>query len=195
MKMLIVTLAAALAMTSHPAAAQTQCPAEVAQAKAALSKSVAKADSVQAPRSLAGVRQNEDGQAPRANQDTQAPRGTQDIQAPRGNQSVQAPRANEGVQSPRGTQDIQAPRGNQNTQAPRDNDKAQAPRANQNVQAPRGNQDIQAPRAEASLADKAQAPRVSAAKLVDEAQALCGSGRYKEAQAKAKEALGILGKQ
>src|SRR5438093_13407171 len=57
--------------------AQSSCP-EVDQAKAMLSR-VAKGQDVQAPRSLAGARQ--DQQAPRS-QDVQAPRG-QDVQAPR----------------------------------------------------------------------------------------------------------------
>ena len=88
--------------------AQSSCP-EVDQAKAMLSR-VAKGQDVQAPRSLAGARQ--DQQAPRG-QDVQAPRG-QDVQAPRGKQDVQAPRG----------QDVQAPRGGQG--------------AGQNVQAPHG---------------------------------------------------------
>ena len=61
--------------------AQTQCPAEVSQAQAMLKKVTAKAQDIQAPRSLAGSRQ--DIQAPRAGQDIQAPRSGQDIQAPR----------------------------------------------------------------------------------------------------------------
>ena len=96
--------------------AQSSCP-EVDQAKAMLSR-VAKGQDVQAPRSLAGARQ--DQQAPRS-QDIQAPRG-QDVQAPRG-QDVQAPRGKQDVQAPRG-QDVQAPRGGQG--------------AGQNVQAPHG---------------------------------------------------------
>src|SRR5438874_13525344 len=79
--------------------ARSSCPA-VDQAKAMLSR-VAKGQDVQAPRSLAGARQ--DQQAPRS-QDVQAPRG-QDVQAPRSlagaRQDQQAPRS----------QDIQAPRG------------------------------------------------------------------------------------
>src|SRR5437773_3697290 len=81
--------------------AQSSCP-EVDQAKAMLSR-VAKGQDVQAPRSLAGARQ--DQQAPRS-QDVQAPRG-QDVQAPRG-QDVQAPRGQD-VQAPRG-EDVEAPR-------------------------------------------------------------------------------------
>src|SRR3989304_786191 len=105
--------------------AQSPCPPEVAQAKAMISK-IAKSQDVQAPRSLAGARQ--DVQAPRS-QDVQAPRGKQDVQAPRG-QDVQAPRGKQDVQAPRG-QDVQAPRGKQDVQAPR----------GQDVQAPRGKQD------------------------------------------------------
>src|SRR5438046_7894953 len=72
--------------------AQSSCP-EVDQAKAMLSR-VAKGQDVQAPRSLAGARQ--DQQAPRS-QDVQAPRG-QDVQAPRG-QDVQAPRSLAGARA------------------------------------------------------------------------------------------------
>src|SRR5204863_111675 len=118
--------------------AQSSCPAEVAQAKDMFSK-VAKAQDVQAPRSLAGAR-GQDTQAPRS-QETQAPRGQQDGQAPRG-QDTQAARGQD-PQAPRGKQDVQAPRG-QDTQAPRGQD-TQAPRGKQDVQAPRG-QDTQAPR-------------------------------------------------
>src|SRR5437773_6555808 len=104
--------------------AQSACP-EVEQAKEMFSK-VAKAQDVQAPRTLAGARQ--DQQAPRS-QDVQAPRSlagarSQDVQAPRG-QDVQAPRGQE-TQAPRG-QDVQAPRG----------EEAEGPRG-QEVQAPRG---------------------------------------------------------
>ena len=97
--------------------AQSSCPSEVQQAKEMFAK-VAKAQDVQAPRTLAGARQ--DTQAPRS-QDVQAPRSlagarSQDVQAPRG-QETQAPRGQE-TQAPRGKQDVQAPRG-QETQAPR----------------------------------------------------------------------------
>ena len=86
--------------------AQTSCPAEVTKAKELLAKKhvTAKAQDVQAPRSLAGARISEQ-QAPRS-QDMQAPRG-QDQQAPRG-QDQQAPRGQD-QQAPRG-QDVQAPR-------------------------------------------------------------------------------------
>src|SRR5438309_314277 len=96
--------------------AQTpSCPPEVAKAKEQLNIRTAKADTVQAPRSLAASRASEaprgqDVQAPRslagARQQNEAQRG-QDVQAPRG-QDVQAPRGQDG-QAPRG-QDVQAPR-------------------------------------------------------------------------------------
>ncbi len=76
--------------------AQSACPPEVTKAKEMLAqKSVAKGQDIQAPRTLAGARQ-----------EVQAPRG-QEVQAPRG-QEVQAPRGQE-VQAPRG-QEVQAPR-------------------------------------------------------------------------------------
>src|SRR5262249_41833764 len=137
MKRVLAGLMSAFAIATFATAtveAQTQCPPEVAKAKEQLNKQTAKADTVQAPRSLAGARQLE---APRG-QDVQAPRG-QDVQAPRG-QDVQAPRGQD-IQAPRG-QDIQAPRG-QDVQAPR----------RQTVQAPPG-QAGQAPRGQAG-----QAPR------------------------------------
>ena len=105
MKRVLAGLMSAFAIATFATAtveAQTQCPAEVAKAKEMLNTRTAKADTVQAPRSLAGAR---DVQAPRG-QDVQAPRGN-DIQAPRG-QDVQAPRGQD-VQAPRG-QDVQAPR-------------------------------------------------------------------------------------
>src|SRR5258705_236985 len=84
--------------------AQSACPPEVTKAKEMLAqKSVAKGQDIQAPRTLAGARQ--EVQAPRG-QEVQAPRG-QEVQAPRG-QEVQAPRGQE-VQAPRG-QEVQAPR-------------------------------------------------------------------------------------
>src|SRR6266567_2172911 len=113
--------------------AQSACPPEGTKAKEMLAqKSVAKGQDIQAPRTLAGARQ-----------EVQAPRG-QEVQAPRG-QEVQAPRslagARQEVQAPRG-QEVQAPRG-QEVQAPRGQE-VQAPRG-QEVQAPRG-QEVQAPR-------------------------------------------------
>src|SRR5229473_4886755 len=117
-KLLATVLSVAVALSLSPALSSAQsssCPAEVTQAKDMLSKKTAsvKPDDIQAPRSLAGARQNEAQQAPRGNQNVQAPRGNQDVQAPRGNQDVQAPRGNQNVQAPRGNQDVQAPRGNQ----------------------------------------------------------------------------------
>jgi len=114
-KLLAAVLSVAVAVTLSPALSSAQsssCPAEVTQAKDLLSKKTAsvKPDDIQAPRSLAGARQNEAQQAPRGNQNVQAPRGNQDVQAPRGNQDVQAPRGNQNVQAPRGNQDVQAPR-------------------------------------------------------------------------------------
>src|SRR6266478_6069158 len=101
-----VAVVAAMAPVAN---AQSQCPAEVSQAQAMLKK-VSKAQDVQAPRSLAGSRQ--DIQAPRG-QDIQAPRSLagsrQDIQAPRAGQDVQAPRSGQDIQAPRSGQDIQAP--------------------------------------------------------------------------------------
>src|SRR5260370_424245 len=87
---------AVFAALAPVAGAQSQCPAEVGQAQTMLQK-VSKVQDVQAPRSLAGARQ----------QDVQAPRTTQDVQAPRSlagarQQDVQAPRTS--------TQDVQAPR-------------------------------------------------------------------------------------
>jgi hypothetical protein len=96
----VVMSVAMVAAFSPLAEAQSgSCPAEVAQAKEMLSKksSMARSQDVQAPRSLAGSRQNV--QAPRG-QDVQAPRG-QNIQAPRG-QDVQAPRSLAGSQSASG---------------------------------------------------------------------------------------------
>jgi hypothetical protein len=165
--------------------AQSNCPAEVTQAKDMLSKRTAsvKPEDIQAPRSLAGARSNDGVQAPRGNQDVQAPRGNQDIQAPR---SLAGARSNDAVQAPRGNQDVQAPRGNQDVQAPR---------GNQTVQAPRGNQDVQAPRSGAGSTTTAQAPRgdmTKAASLVREAEAACKSGNMTVAADKAKAALAIL---
>ena len=103
----VIMSVAIVAAVAPVADAQSQCPAEVGQAKAMLSK-VSKAQDVQAPRSLAGSRQ--DIQAPRAGQDIQAPRSGQDIQAPRAGQDIQAPRAGQDIQAPRAGQDVQAPR-------------------------------------------------------------------------------------
>jgi len=88
---------ALLILPSSPMAlAAEKCPPEVAAAVTMLTKATARAPETQAPRQLAGVRQ----------QDIEVPRG-QDVQAPK-QQDVQAPRGQD-VQAPRG-QDIQAPR-------------------------------------------------------------------------------------
>ena len=153
--------------------AQTQCPAEVSQAQAMLKKVTAKAQDIQAPRSLAGSRQ-----------DIQAPRAGQDIQAPRSGQDIQAPRSLAGSR-----QDIQAPRAGQDIQAPRAGQDIQAPRAGQDIQAPRSGQDIQAPR---SLAGAKSSAGSDAAKLVREAEAACKAGNMDAAKAKAVQAMGLM---
>ena len=111
----VIMSVAVFAALAPVAGAQSQCPAEVGQAQAMLQK-VSKVQDVQAPRSLAGARQ-QDVQAPRTTQDVQAPRSLagarQDPQAPRSStQDVQAPRSStQDVQAPRSsTQDVQAPR-------------------------------------------------------------------------------------
>jgi hypothetical protein len=142
---------------------QAQCPVEVSQAQAMLKKVSAKAQDVQAPRSLAGARQ--DIQAPRAGQDIQAPRAGQDIQAPRSGQDIQAPRSLAGSR-----QDIQAPR------------------AGQDIQAPRSGQDVQAPRTLAG----AKSSTGDAAKLVRDAEAACKAGKMDVAKSKAVEAMGLM---
>src|SRR5439155_749454 len=169
--------------------AQSSCPSEVQQAKEMFAK-VAKAPEVQAPRTLAGARQDTQVQSPRGKEDVQAPRSlagarTQiDVQSPRGKQDVQAPRGKEDVQSPRGKQDVQAPRGKEDVQSPR---------GKQDVQAPRGKQDVQAPRSDQGAGQAVQAPRGSdAAKLIHEAEAACKAGNMAEAKAKAEAALRIL---
>jgi hypothetical protein len=156
-----VALVAAMAPVAN---GQSQCPAEVTQAQAMLKKVTAsKAPDVQAPRSLAGSRQ--DIQAPRTGQDMQAPRAGQDLQAPRSGQDIQAPRSLAGSR-----QDIQAPR------------------TGQDIQAPRSGQDIQAPR---SLAG-AKSSSGDAAKLVRDAEAACKAGNMDAAKAKAVEAMGLM---
>src|SRR5262249_37081586 len=111
--LLVAIVAKVLAVPALPdlGAAQARCPAEVDQAKEMLKQKTAaiSPDDVQAPRSMAGARQ--DVQSPRGNQNVQSPRQNQDVQSPRGNQ-----RGNQDVQSPRGNQDVQSPRGNQNVQ-------------------------------------------------------------------------------
>ena len=122
-KLFVAVLSVVVALSLSPAVgtAQTNCPAEVAQAKDMLSKKTAsvKPGDVQAPRSLAGARSSDATQAPRGSQEVQAPRGKQEVQAPRGSQEVQAPRGSQEVQAPRGKQEVQAPRGSQEVQAPR----------------------------------------------------------------------------
>src|SRR5438034_315715 len=150
--------------------AQSACP-EVEQAKEMFSK-VAKAQDVQAPRTLAGERQERAGdRGPDEQQARQldAPRG-QDVQAPRG-QEAQAPRGQD-TQAPRGKQDVQAPRG-------------------QETQAPRG-QDVQAPRSAQAAGQGVQAPRGSdVGNLIREAEAACKAGNMAEAKAKAEAAMKI----
>ena len=166
MKRPFAALMSAFAMATFATAtveAQTaSCPPEVAKAKAMISQQ-AKGQDVQAPRSLAGARQDP-AKAGRA-QEVQAPRG-QETQAPRG-QEVQAPRSLAGareVQAPRG-QEVQAPRG-------------------QEVQAPRG-QEVQAPRSQAG----SKVTGSKAWRLVQEAEAACKKGDMSTAKAKAEAAM------
>ena len=159
---LMSAFAIAVFATATVEAQTPSCPPEVAKAKEQLSMRTAKADTVQAPRSLAASRPSE---APRG-QDVQAPRSLagarQQNEAPRG-QDVQAPRGQK-VEAPRG-QDVQAPRG-------------------QDVQAPRG-QDVQAPRALAG----SKAGSSKAFSLVKEAEAACAKGDMTTAKTKAEAAL------
>jgi opacity protein-like surface antigen len=145
------------------AAAETACP-EVDKAKQMLTQKTgtAKGQEIQAPRSLAGARQ--------------------DVQAGRG-QDVQAPRSLAGARG----QDVQAPRG-QDVQAPRGQD-VQAPRG-QDVQAPRG-QDVQAPRSMAG-AKTSSGNITKASTLIKEAEAACKSGDKQTAKTKADAAINIL---
>jgi len=118
-KAIVAALSIALINLTVPAVAGAAeaCPAELADAQAALksaqaalkkSTQVAKGQQdIQAPRSQAGAK-SQDIQAPRS-QDIQAPR-SQDIQAPR-SQDIQAPRGQQEIPVPR-AQDIQAPRVN-----------------------------------------------------------------------------------
>src|SRR5216117_452149 len=205
MKRVLAGLMSAFAIATFATAtveAQTaSCPPEVAKAKEQLSMRTAKADTVQAPRSLAGARQIEsprgqDIQSPRG-QDIQSPRG-QDIQSPRG-QDIQTPRSLAGarqIESPRGQdiqssrgQDIQSPRG-QRVESPRGQD-IQSPRG-QHIQSPRG-QDIQSPRGQdvqspRSLAGS-KAGASKAFNLVKEAEAACAKCDMTTAKAKAEAAL------
>ena len=195
--LLVAILGMLLAVPAWPefGAAQSGCPAEVDQAKEMLKQKTAAVnpDDVQAPRSMAGARQ--DVQSPRGNQNVQSPRQNQDVQSPRGNQDVQSPRGNQDVQSPRGNQDVQSPRQNQDVQSPRGNQTVQSPRGNQDVQSPRGNQDVQSPRAGGTTASS-QTPRSSnvtkAQSLVKEAEAACKAGNMTQASKKAKSAMALL---
>src|SRR5437879_13823483 len=91
--------------------AQSSCPTEVQQAKEMFGK-VAKTPDVQAPRTLAGARQ--EMQAPRGKEDVQAPRaqaGARDQsedEAPRGKQDEEAARAKEDDEARRGTGEVEA---------------------------------------------------------------------------------------
>src|SRR5438874_13666211 len=91
--------------------AQSSCPSEVQQAKEMFAK-VAKTPDVQAPRTLAGARQ-----------EMQAPRGKEDVQAPRGHAGAQGQRGDQGPQEQR---DGEAPRGKGEVQAPRGKGEGQA---------------------------------------------------------------------
>jgi hypothetical protein len=125
-----------------------------------------KPEDIQAPRALAGARQ--------------------DVAAPRENQNVQSPRANQEVQSPRGNQNVQSPRANQDVQSPREN---------QNVQSPRANQDVQSPRAMAGAATPARptgANITKAGSLVKQAESACKAGNTTLAAEKAKAAMALL---
>ena len=95
----VLSVAVAVSLSPVVSSAQSTCPAEVAQAKDMLTKktAAAKADNDQAPRSLAGARQDV-AQAPRENQNVQAPRENQNVQAPRTNEEInQAPRSGAGA--------------------------------------------------------------------------------------------------
>jgi hypothetical protein len=111
----VLSVAVALSLSPALGTAQTKCPAEVAQAKDMLSKKTAsvKPDDMQAPRSLAGARSNENVQSPRGNQDVQSPRAIR-MSSPR---AVTRTCSRLGVirTSSRlaGNQDVQSPRGNQ----------------------------------------------------------------------------------
>src|SRR5437879_13001961 len=90
--------------------AQSSCPTEVQQAKEMFAK-VAKTPDVQAPRTLAGARQ-----------EMQAPRGKEDVQAPR---ALAGARTQREVQAARGTQDEQDARGQEDDQAARGQEEEQ----------------------------------------------------------------------
>jgi len=112
-RFLAATLSLSLATLTFPAGSRAAepCPAEVAQAKAAL-----KGAQASLKKNTQVVAKSQEIQAPRSQQDIQAPR-SQEIQAPRSQQDIQAPRSQE-IQAPRSQQDIQVPR-SQEIQAPR----------------------------------------------------------------------------
>src|SRR5439155_3272917 len=93
--------------------AQSSCPSEVQQAKEMFGK-VAKTPDVQAPRTLAGARQ--EMQAPRGKEDVQAPRAHAGARTQREEQEV---RATQSDQAPRGTVEVPAGRGKRAEQATR----------------------------------------------------------------------------
>jgi hypothetical protein len=184
----VVSLAFTVAYFPGVSSAQTACPMEVETAKTMLKQKqmAARAPTsdkeVQAPRTLAGARVDQQLQAPRSgDQQIQAPRsGDQQIQAPRsGDQQIQAPRT--------GDQQIQAPRaGQQQIQAPRSGD--------QQIQAPRsGDQQIQAPRTLAG-AKTSSADFKKAASLIKEAESACKVGNSGLASEKAKAAMELMNK-
>jgi hypothetical protein len=219
----VVSLAFTVAYFPGVSSAQTACPMEVETAKTMLKQKqmAARAPTsdkeVQAPRTLAGARVDQQLQAPRSgDQQIQAPRsGDQQVQAPRsGDQQIQAPRSgDQQIQAPRsGDRQIQAPRTlagarvNDPVQAPRSGDQQiQAPRAGQQqIQAPRsGDQQIQAPR---SGDQQIQAPRTlagaktssadfkKAASLIKEAESACKVGNSGLASEKAKAAMELMNK-
>ena len=157
-------MAVAFGLAAGPVDTWAQsCPPELAEAKKALERATATAQSAsELPRTLAGARD-----------EIQAPRG-QEIQSPRG-QEIQSPRGQE-IQSPRG-QDIQSPRG-QEIQSPR----------GQEIQSPRG-QEIQSPRTTVGARTSGAA---TAAALVTEAEAACVAGNMALSAQRAKAALEVL---
>src|SRR6185436_10284714 len=108
----VLSLAFLVSFSPTVGSAQAASCPDVDAAKAMLKQMTARTDEVQAPRSLAGARQ--DLQSPRS-QDIQSPR-SQDVQSPR-TQDIQAPRSLAGARS----QDVQAPR-SQDVQSPRTQD-------------------------------------------------------------------------
>ncbi len=165
-------MAVAFGLAAGPVDTWAQsCPPELAEAKKALERATATAQSAsELPRTLAGARD-----------EIQSPRG-QEIQSPRG-QEIQSPRGQE-IQSPRG-QDIQSPRG-QEIQSPRGQD-IQSPRG-QEIQSPRG-QEIQSPRTTVGARTSGAA---TAAALVTEAEAACMAGNMALSAQRAKAALEVL---